>query len=199
MALCFTLCGLQVCLDQGYQLLRTRVCGKPRAVQVFKPAIDASRETDVARAEAPPRMIQMQMAFFVVAVALICSQWYARRRTLRCAVRCAAPCAACHALPRPSLTPYSPSSVRGAPCVFTRTCRVHTLVPCLLGLPPAPDALARLVACWMLMALPLMLGWPWVKIHLNERATAAAARRAVAKSARGTAEAGSEHGGMQLL
>jgi hypothetical protein len=48
----------------------------------------------------------------------------------------------------------------------------------------------------MLMVLPFMLGWPWVKIFLNERA---AARRAAAEAARGEAEGEGARGGAQLL
>ncbi|KAJ1618787.1 hypothetical protein T492DRAFT_439538 [Pavlovales sp. CCMP2436] len=73
MALCFTLCGTQVVLEQSWKEARRLLCGVQPRAEVFKPTIDVNRvETPF-----PPEMVQFKMAVFLFALALISGQWCA--------------------------------------------------------------------------------------------------------------------------
>lgn len=72
MALCFTMCGMQVILEQGWKQARLLICGVQPKAEVFKPTIDVNR----VEVPFPPELVQMMMALFLFAASLIASQWY---------------------------------------------------------------------------------------------------------------------------
>lgn len=62
MALCFTMCGTQVVLEQAYKAITLAICGLRAKPEVFVPTMDVTR----IEVPAPPRMVQLKISLFVL-------------------------------------------------------------------------------------------------------------------------------------
>lgn len=71
MALCFTMCGTQVILEQAYKAAVKAVCAVQPKEEVFKPTIDVNR----VEVPTPPTMVQFKIALFIFSISLIAQQW----------------------------------------------------------------------------------------------------------------------------
>lgn len=70
MALCFTMCGVNVIIEESIKEIRRALCNIQH-VAVFKPTIDTTRVEVVW----PPELVQAKMGIFLIAVAFILRQW----------------------------------------------------------------------------------------------------------------------------
>lgn len=190
MALCFTMCGAQVILEQSYKALVKAVCGIKPKEEVFKPTIDINR----VELPTPPTMVQFKIALFIFAVSLIAQQWCQAARAPRLLPLARRLPRAASRTPLPRLPRRHRADGPRSALATPPRCRdrVRTLMPLVFNTPFDPDAFTYLVATWGLLALPFMLGWPWTKIFISElrklredRAAEREREKAKAASARG--------------